>query len=179
MLYKPFPKKQYDLIYADPPWSYRDKSLHRGGAERHYPCMKLKDICALPVADIAEENSVLLIWSTFPQLPAALQAISAWGFEYKTGAFTWIKTTKDGSIFTGMGHYTRANAEFILLGRKGKGIKRVRRDIQSVQFHERLAHSRKPNLFRELIESLFGDTVRIELFAREPAPGWGSWGDEL
>lgn len=179
MLYEPFPEKQYDLIYADPPWSYRDKSLHRGGAERHYSCMKIRDICALPVADIATKDSILLIWATYPQLPAAFEVIDAWGFQYKTVAFTWIKTTKNGSIFTGMGHYTRANPEIVLLERRGKGVKRMRKDIKNVHFHERLDHSRKPDLFRDLIESLFGNTSRVELFARERFPGWDAWGDEV
>ena len=86
--------KKYNIIYADPPWSYNDKSMHRGGAERHYKTMNFKDICNLPVQKISADNSVLFLWATFPQIDRALKVIESWGFKYKTCAFNWIKTNK-------------------------------------------------------------------------------------
>ena len=82
-------KKKYEVIYADPPWRFRTRSENGKGrnAERHYPTMKLEDICALPVADIAAENCALFMWVTFPNLREAFDVIDAWGFKYKTVAF--------------------------------------------------------------------------------------------
>jgi len=86
--------KKYSIIYADPAWSYNDKSMNRGGAERHYDTMSIEDIKILPINDISAENSVLFIWATFPMLQEALDVIKAWGFTYKTIGFNWVKTNK-------------------------------------------------------------------------------------
>ena len=175
-----FPKKKYEIIYADPPWKYDDKiKSHGGGAESHYPCMNTLNICKLPVDKISAKNSVLFMWVTFPQLEEGLKVMKEWGFEYKTNAFTWVKTNKDDSIFMGMGRYTRANAEICLLGVKGKGLERKDASIRNTQLARRLKHSQKPHLFREKIEKLFGDRKRIELFAREKSKGWDCWGNEI
>jgi N6-adenosine-specific RNA methylase IME4 len=176
----PFPNKKYKIIYADPPWCYKDKSKsHGGGAESHYQCMDLKEICNLPINQITEDNSVLFLWVTMPMLIEGLEVIKSWGFRYKTCGFTWVKLNKNKSIYMGMGRYTRANAEICLLATKGKGLKRINCGIKSVQLHERLEHSHKPNLFRNLIVNLFGDLPKIELFARQEVNGWDSWGDEI
>ena len=85
---------KYQIIYADPPWSYDDKALNRGGAERHYSTMRLEDICALPVAEIAADDALLFMWGAWPKLFEAKAVIEAWGFEFKTCAFVWVKTNK-------------------------------------------------------------------------------------
>ena len=175
--------KKYQIIYADPPWWYQDKSKsHGGGAESHYPCMRTEDICALQVP--SADDSVLLMWATFPQLEEAFKVIKAWGFKYKTCAFTWVKTNKDGSIYMGMGRHTRANAEICLLAVKGKGVPRVSASIYNTQLHPRTKHSEKPAIFREEIVRLYGyEAPRIELFARDRklpnSRGWDVWGNEV
>lgn len=172
--------KKYQIIYADPPWSYKDKSKsHGGGAESHYPCMSTKEICDLKVP--SEKDSVLFLWTTLPQLEEAFKVISAWGFKYKTGAFTWVKLNKDGSIYMGMGRYTRANAELCLLATRGKGLKRKNASIKNTQKYYRTKHSEKPSQFRKEIEKLFGNEgiSKLELFAREKTEGWDIWGNEV
>jgi len=174
------PLKHYKIIYADPPWFYADKSYsHGGGAEAHYPCMRTDSICNLPVKDVAADDSILFLWVTYPQLKEGISVVESWGFDYKTVAFTWIKLTQASIPAMGMGRYTRSNPEILLLGRRGKGAQRLRKDIMNVQFHKRLAHSQKPDLFRRLIVNLFGDLPRIELFAREQTNGWDAWGNEI
>ena len=84
---------KYNVIYADPPWRYAQKGL-QGAAERHYPTMGIEELCALPVADLAAPDSVLFLWATFPQLPEALRLIKAWGFQYKSVGFVWLKKNK-------------------------------------------------------------------------------------
>jgi len=170
----------YSIIYADPPWSYNDKKLNRGGAERHYSTMKINDIKELPINAMANKDSLLFMWATFPLLPEALEVISAWGFKYKTCGFTWVKQNKksDG-LYMGMGGYTRSNAEICLVGKKGKGVKRINCGIRQTQIHRLQEHSKKPDAFRQSIIDLYGDNVKkIELFARGSFDGFDCIGDE-
>ena len=170
--------KKYQIIYADPPWSYNDKSKsHGGGAESHYSCMKTKDIASIHIP--SEDDSVCLMWATYPMLEEAIYLINQWGFRYKTVAFTWVKVNRSGSIYMGMGRHTRANAEICLLGTKGKGVKRQNAGIYQTQLHQRGKHSEKPNAFRKDIELLYGDVSRLEMFARQKTPGWDVWGNEV
>lgn len=107
--------KKYGIIYADPPWRYDMKRGH-GVAENHYPTMSIEEICALPVADLAAKDSALFLWGTFPQLKEAFRVIDAWGFQYKTLAFLWLKQNRKADTwFYGMGFWTRSNAEVCLL----------------------------------------------------------------
>lgn len=145
----------------------------------HYPTMALDAICALPVAGLAAPDAVLLVWATPPQLPQALRVIEAWGFTFKTVAFTWVKLNDDGSPFMGMGFYTRQNAEYCLLATRGSPLPRVDRGVSSVVLSRRRDHSQKPDGQYDRIERLFGkDTRRLELFARRRWPGWDAWGNE-
>lgn len=179
-LIKQLGDRKFQIIYADPPWSYNDKSKNRGGAERHYSTMNVEDIKKLPVNDIAEKDSLLFMWATFPLLPEALAVIESWGFKYKTCGFTWVKQNKksDG-LYMGMGGYTRSNAEICLIAKKGKGLKRIDCSVRQTQIHRVQQHSKKPDAFRESISQLYGDVSKIELFARERFEGWLSWGNEV
>lgn len=175
-------EKRYEIVYADPPWTFRVWSAKGKGrsAERHYPTMDKEAIRRLPIGRIAAENSVLFLWVTAPCLIEGIELISAWGFTYKTVAFTWVKQNKksDG-IFTGMGYYTRSNAEYCLLATKGKVLERKSHDVSSVVLSHIEQHSKKPDEVRNRIVNLFGNLPRIELFARERASGWDCWGNEV
>lgn len=183
--------KKYNIIYADPAWSYDDKSLNRGGAEIHYKTMSIEEIKKIPVNKISSDNCILFIWVTFPKLNEGLDTIKAWGFEFKTCAFVWIKTTKKTIInqtsflpqdnfdsFMGMGRWTRSNAEICLLATKGKP-KRINNGIRQIIYEPIDKHSRKPNEVRKRIIKLMGDLPRVELFAREKKEGFDIWGNEL
>lgn len=107
----PFPNKKYSIIYADPPWEYKDKHCI-GNAADQYPTMKLEDICALPVQDIADKDCVLFLWATYPKLKEAFAVMDAWGFNYKSIGFQWIKQNRSGTgYFFGLGRWTRGNTE--------------------------------------------------------------------
>jgi N6-adenosine-specific RNA methylase IME4 len=150
-----------------------------GVAENHYPTMRTGDICALPVAEIAAADCALFLWATFPMLPEALRVISAWGFTYKTVSFLWIKTNKRaGTWFYGMGFWTRSNAEICLLATRGRPERRSK-NIHQLIISPVEGHSKKPDIVRDKILALMGDIPRIELFARQRAPGWDAWGDEI
>lgn len=118
------------------------------------------------------------MWATFPMLREALDVIEAWGFSYKTVAFNWVKQNRNGTgIFMGLGNWTRSNSEICLLATKGKP-KRISGSVRSIVLSPLQQHSRKPAEIRDRIVELMGDLPRIELFAREAAPGWDVWGNE-
>jgi N6-adenosine-specific RNA methylase IME4 len=176
----PFPKKKYNIIYADPPWSYQNGNVSQGGVNAQYKTMKLTDIKNLPVNEISDDPCVLLMWATFPLLKEAFEVISAWGFDYKTLGFSWLKTNKDGSPFFGIGYYAKSNQEVCLLSTKGKGHSLVKSNkVSSVLITEKTRHSEKPSLARIKIIELFGDVPKIELFARTKTEGWDVWGNEV
>jgi N6-adenosine-specific RNA methylase IME4 len=141
--------------------------------------MRMVDIYNLPVKDIADKDCVLLLWATAPLIPEALFTMRAWGFEYKTIAFTWVKRNKKtDSWFWGMGWWTRSNPEYCLLGVKGDP-KRVEKNIHSIIDTKIEEHSKKPEIMYRKIVSLCGDLPRVELFAREKHDGWDVWGNEV
>lgn len=178
---------KYSVIYADPPWEYRQNgsvSNIRGMANQHYPTMSTSALAALPVGDLATGDAMLFMWATFPNIDQALQVMKAWGFQYKTAAFVWVKTNKKNhaTFFWGMGAYTRANAEVCLLGvRPGTRARAVvkRRDVHQIVSAPVDRHSQKPQIVRDRIVQLVGDVPRIELFARTASPGWAVWGNEV
>lgn len=174
-------QKKYGVIYADPPWHYKVYSKKGMGrsAESHYPTMKLEDIKALPVADLADRDCALFLWVTLPCLLEGIEVLKAWGFTYKTTAFVWIKQNrKADSLFWGMGYWTRSNAEICLLGTKGRP-KRMDKKIHQVVVSHVEEHSKKPQEVHNRIIRLLGDVPRIELFARRKTEGFDVWGNEV
>lgn len=168
--------KKYKVIYADPPWSYRNKRTGgsmRSGAASKYPVMTVDEICSLPVADIADKDAVLFLWATVPMLPEALQVMKAWGFAYKT-MLTWRKI-----MSLGMGFWFRCQTEHLLVGVRGK-VRAFRCQKPNFMQLRALGHSEKPEEFRKLIEEVTaGMEPRIELFARKYSLGWDVWGNEV
>lgn len=176
----PPPTGKYRVIYADPPWKYNDTmQISRDGlgenygpAEAHYPPMTIPELCALPVRDLSEANAVLFLWTTSPLLEDTFQIIKAWGFKYKT-SFIWDKVKHN------MGHYNSVRHEFLLVCTKGSCTPDVKKLFDSVQSIERSdKHSQKPSEFREIIDTIYPNGPRIELFAREASSGWNVWGNE-
>ncbi len=185
-----FPTKKYDIIYCDPAWTYADKALAgKRGAECKYNVMSLQELKDLKVESIASENSIMFMWVTFPKLidGTCMEVMKAWGFTPKTCAFNWVKYYNNLNPFMGMGRWTRANSEICILGTKGKpqrvsaGVRQLVETIYEPELIQSVPerHSKKPDVVRDRIVELCGDIPRIELFAREFAEGWDSWGDEL
>lgn len=173
--------KKYQVIYADPPWSYNDKMAgHSFSLDHEYDTQSKDWIEKLPVGSISADNSVLFLWAVSPQLPEALQVMKAWGFKYTTVAFCWSKRTTNGKEVSNLGRWTMGNIELCLLGVKGRPNKlRLDKSVKQLVIAERTKHSKKPDEVRKRIVQLFGDLPRIELFAREKTEGWDIWGNEL
>jgi site-specific DNA-methyltransferase (adenine-specific) len=153
--------------------------------------MKTPDIAALPVGRLADENCALFVWGIWTKLPDILEVMRAWGFEYRTVGFVWVKTNKRKQAaqaaffpedsfdeFFGMGMWTRSNTEVCLIGVRGK-VERISNDVRQIIYSPIQEHSRKPDEARERIVRLLGDLPRVELFARRAAAGWDAWGNEV
>lgn len=179
---------RYRIIYADPPWGFKtwsgpEKKVASRGSVAPYQTMEMQDIAALPVAAIAADDCCLFMWVVWPTLPEALKIIGAWGFEYKTCAFCWLKTNPyrlwalEEDVYMGLGYWTRANSEVCLLATRGKP-KRIDSGVRQGIIEPRREHSRKPAAVRERIVQLVGDVPRVELFARHATAGWDVWGNE-
>lgn len=178
--------KKYNIIYADPPWSYGDvHKWHKmgGGVAGHYKTMNIKEIENLGnnVQKLAADDCLLFMWVTFPNLKEGLKVIEKWGFKYKTLGFSWIKTNKKNKKpFFGIGFYTKSNCEVCLIGIKGKPGKIIKSNkVSSCIISERREHSRKPDEARDRITELVGQVPKIELFARQQTEGWDCWGNEI
>jgi len=181
--------KKYQIIYADPPWRFKNWSMKelavrgekwaRKNGRSPYDVMDNQDIYNLPIEKLADKNCILFLWATYPKLQEALETIKAWGFIYKTVAFTWVKQNKvsDGWHF-GLGYWTRGNPEICLLATKGKP-KRQSKCVANLTISHLREHSRKPDCIRNKIIDLVGDLPRIELFAREKTEGWDVFGNEV
>lgn len=167
------PTAKYRVVYADPPWDYGNSMPPSTTVPRdYYPSMKLDAICAMPVRDIVEENAVLFLWTTSPHLEESFAVIKAWGFKYKS-SFVWDKVKHN------MGHYNSVRHEFLLVCVRGSCQPDVRKLYDSVVTEERTEHSRKPETFREIIDTIYPHGKRVELFRRGDAPGaWEIWGNE-
>lgn len=177
-------KKLYSIVYADPPWDYKDQNCNGAVSYRTTDAAKLSD---LRIGEITEKNAVLLMWVTAPFLPEAFDLIKAWGFKYKTCAFTWVKVNKSNhESICGLGRYTRSCCEWVLLATKGKPLPRQSAAVRQILEEDagevfrlpREGHSVKPAEFRDRIVELFGDLPRLEMYARKAAEGWDVYGDQ-
>lgn len=172
----------FDILLVDPPWKFAtwSKKGQAKSPERHYPTLTLAELQALPVGDLAGKDAALFLWATWPILFRDVPGLlAAWGFEYKTLAFMWIKANKNGAgLFTGCGYYTRANSEPCLLATRGK-MPVSAHDVHQVIYSPVRKHSQKPEEAYSRIERLYPGRRYVELFARERRPGWSAWGNEV
>jgi len=175
------PEGKYQVIYADPPWAY-DVDLSSGATrspENNYPVMDLEEIKKFgeEIKKISDKNCILFMWITAPKLNWMNDVLEAWGFEYKTNLI-WDK------IKPNMGHYSSVRHEILIIAGKGTcspncdGI--TIQSIDSVQSIEKSSrHSEKPKEFYDIIEKLYPNYNKMELFARNKKDGWTSWGNEI
>ena len=166
------PAGQYQCIFADPPWRYDFSESSTREIENQYPTMPIEEICALPISDLAHDDCVLFLWATSPKLPEALATIKAWGFVYKTCAI-WDKE------IIGMGYYFRQRHELLLVATKGRiSAPDPSARPPSIFCERRGKHSSKPEIAYLIIEKMYPELQKVELFSRSPRIGWTAWGNE-
>lgn len=181
----PLPAGPYEIVYADPPWSYYGSQLKDAAAAKHYPLMTQDELAALPVRALMAKRAALFLWATCPRLNFAIELLARWGLHYRGVAYVWVKTNARGAIICGQGvppTFTKPTSELLLAATTmPTGRPFPLRDLAQGQvvLHARRGHSHKPAIFRERIEQLCGERPRIELFARERAAGWDAWGAQL
>jgi N6-adenosine-specific RNA methylase IME4 len=180
-----FPKGSFDIVYADPPWSYYGSPIKDAAAGKHYALMSQEALAKLPVRDIMNKRAALFLWATGPRLHLALELVQRWGLHFRGVLYVWVKTNRRGEIIRGQGvapTFTKPTTEFVLAATTmptGRPFPLNDLAQGQVVLHERAEHSRKPAIFRTMIEQLCGKRSRIELFARDSAPGWASWGTPI
>jgi N6-adenosine-specific RNA methylase IME4 len=178
MIRATIPIGPFDMIMADPPWTFKTRSakgVTAKGAGGQYRTMTLTEISALPVADLAAPDCLLWLWATNPMLPDALRVLEAWGFGFRTAGH-WSKKTIHGRQAFGTGYILRCAGEPFLIGTRGRV--RTARNVRSVIEGRVREHSRKPDEAFAAAEALIPGARRLELFSRQPRPGWVTWGDE-
>ena len=167
------PAGKYRAILADPPWRFEtwgDGGMGRS-PESHYPTMSRGEIETLEVGPLAADDCALFLWVQSAQLLEAVGVMAAWGFDFRTTAFVWVKDDHPG-----LGYWTRRRSELCLLGTRGKP-QRIAKDVDEVIHAPRGRHSQKPAEVYERIERLVPGPY-LELFARERREGWDAWGNE-
>jgi N6-adenosine-specific RNA methylase IME4 len=178
---KAFPThKKYDVIYADPPWSFgaTGKKIANQAAD-HYPTMSIEQLSALPVKEISAKNCALFMWVCNPLLPEALELITNWGFKYKTVFKVWTKRTKDGNPVCVPGWWSRGSTEQLLVASKGSPLQNKTTNCERQEFASlRGSHSEKPDEIREAVRNFLMVKDRLELFGRKSVADWDVWGLE-
>ena len=174
--------QKFKTILADPPWQFQNRTGKVAPEHKRlnrYPTMKLEEIKALPVAEVADENSHLYLWVPNALLIEGLSVMEAWGFQYKTN-IVWEKIRNDGGpAGRGVGFYFRNVTELLLFGVRGSHMRTLapgRSQVNLIRSKKR-EHSRKPDEMIELIEKCSPGPY-LELFARGQREGWTLWGNQ-
>lgn len=176
----------FEIVYADPAWSYFGDPNKNAAAGKHYDLITQKDLCALPVKDIMAKKAALFLWATGPRLDFAFEAIKSWGLHYRGVAFVWVKTRKDGNMIGAQGippTAVKPTTEFVLLAttnKTGRPFPLLDSKVSQVVLAPRGKHSEKPSEVRTRIENIYGkDRKKIELFSRKMVDGWVCTGEEI
>ena len=176
----------YDVIYADPPWKYRQQ--RPGGmnnAADHYDVMSLEDIAALPEWELLNKPGVVFMWTTSPLLEESMELGKMLGLHYRGIEFVWVKTKKDGSPMGAAGvrpSIVKPLTELVLgfsNKRTGRPLPLSSESVVQTVFAPKREHSRKPDEVAERIESLYPSASKLEMFARTTRPGWDVFGNEV
>jgi len=163
----------FPVIYADPPWEYDHPISDSRRIENQYPTMSLDEIMSLPVKDIAADDAILFLWVTTPMLEKGLKVLNAWGFDYRT-SMVWVKPS------IGPGQWVRQRHEYLLIGVRGdiptpKGEDKPDSVIEA----PREEHSKKPEIVYDIIERMYPELPKVELFSRRKRENWAAWGNEI
>lgn len=177
------PLNRYDLILADPPWKQArgdKKSVRENSSGRplEYPTLSLGEIREhLEIAtNLTEKDSVLFLWAIDKYLFEAQQIGESLGYKLHA-RMIWNKINGIPAAFT-----IRFGHEYLLYMYRGKLLpvaKEERGKIHSVFTEQVKRHSQKPDVSYQIINRLYPDTRKLELYARREIPGFDCWENEL
>jgi site-specific DNA-methyltransferase (adenine-specific) len=178
-----FPKcKKYQVIYADPPWTYGSAGNSiQNQCNKHYPTMTIDEMSKIPIKDVSDSNCALFLWVSNPQLPKALELINIWGFEFKTVFKVWRKTYSNGDPVCVPGWWSRSSVELLLVASKGSPLKQktTNNEPQEYVSQRTLLHSEKPDEIRDSVYNFLNVQNRLEVFGRKKVSDWDIWGLEM
>lgn len=184
-LWRDLPDRRYDVILADPPWSYYGQQGKWGAAAKFYETAADEAIVRLPIPDLLSDRGVLFLWATSPRLDVAMACLSAWQLHFRGVAFVWVKARKDGGPIGAQGvrpSIVKPTAEYVLAASrvaKGRPLPLADEGVPNVILAPKRAHSQKPEAVRDNIDRLYPEAAKLELFARSERPGWDAWGNEV
>jgi len=171
---------KFNIILVDCPWYYNNTNSTNffGTASYHYETIKDEKLKKLKIKDISEDDSILLMWCTAPKLPSAFDVAKEWNFKYITNLILWKKIRKNSTrTTTSIGFYTRGVVEYLLLFHNNNTHSArkflrpqnqvinnlIETEIVSAEVRE---HSRKPDIIFYVLEKLFYNLKKIEIFSR-------------
>lgn len=188
------PSGCFDVVLADPPWSYWGSTTGWGDAAKFYNLMSDSDLLAMPIGDLVHRRGVLFLWATSPRLDFAVDCIRRWGLHYRGVAFVWVKTRKsDPQVPIGAQgvrpSIVKPTCEYLLAASRttrgrplplaDEGVPQVILDESEPLFAPKAGHSTKPDEAQARIDRLYPTATKLELFARRRRPGWTAWGDDI
>jgi N6-adenosine-specific RNA methylase IME4 len=177
----------YDIILADPPWSYTGQQDKWGAAAKFYDTMSRADITAtIRQFDLAP-TGILFLWATSPLLHDAMWVIDQLGYAFRGVAFVWVKTKKSDPLIPIGAQGVRPSivkptTEYVLAASsitKGRPMKLHDESICQVVLAPKQEHSQKPDQIQERIERMYPQAKKLEMFARRVRDGWDAWGNEV
>jgi N6-adenosine-specific RNA methylase IME4 len=176
---------KFDVVLADPPWSYYGQQDKWAAAAKFYDLMSDEHLLELPVGDILTDKGVLFMWATAPRIDFAIDLLRAWGLTFRGIAFVWVKTKQD--CLTPIGaqgvrpSIVKPTSELVLAAsrvKRGRPMPIADEAVRQIVLAPKQEHSRKPDDIHESIDRLYPNASKIELFARRKYPGWEAWGNE-
>lgn len=184
--WKDLPEEEFDIILADPPWSYYGQQDKWGAAAKFYETASDEEIKQLPIPKLLSKNGIIFLWTTSPKMDVSIDCLREWGLHYRGIAFVWVKTKKDGKTPIGAQgirpSIVKPTAEYVIVGsrvEKGRPLPLHDEGIPNVILSPKREHSRKPDVVHLYIERMYPSAKKIELFARERKKGWHVWGNEV
>jgi N6-adenosine-specific RNA methylase IME4/ParB-like chromosome segregation protein Spo0J len=197
------PSGRCGLIYADVPRHFivwDDATGLDRSPENHYPTLSFEQLSAFPIDNIAAEDCILIFWSTAASLIDDIEIIAEWGFVSLRPRNPDGKLVRDPETLLlhdegdghycsmqvwdkmkiGLGYWFRDRHEFILIAVRGNPVApALGTQDESIFTEAKGKHSAKPQHVVEMIERLWPNTPKIELFCRGSGrPGWKVWGNE-
>ena len=176
----------FDVVLADPPWSYYGQQDKWAAAAKFYNTMSDEELLGFDISSFLKPTGVLFMWVTSPRFDFGIDLMRSWGLHYRGIAFVWVKTKKDGVTPIGAQgvrpSFVKPTSEYVIVGsfkKKGRPLAISDEGVPQIVLAPKQEHSRKPDEIHKRIDRLYPEMDKIELFARRSYPGWSVWGNEV
>jgi N6-adenosine-specific RNA methylase IME4 len=159
------PDRLFPVLYVDFPWRIEPWSRQTGmdrAADNHYPTMTLDEIKTAMRKLPAAKNCVLFMWIANELLDEIKDILAADSFKYRSHC-TWVKTGKP----PGLGRWFRFKHEVLIVAARGEiPAPAPGQNWDSVIEAPWQGHSRKPEIFADMITAYYPTAPKLEMFYR-------------